>query len=389
MGSGLEIAILAIPQRPMSMTAGDDLLFIVFGDKYNDDLTYWLLDVKKRRLMSEGLLPISKIVNWMGFDDRTFYVLGNNHVLYALVNDFGFQFVPVCNIQSKDEDNAEFWAVGVSKGKLLGVFLPEKRKFPEPTTNLKLDELIFEPQCADEESSDYILRRIAYCNSSKSDRETAAVKMDTELLKQFAEAAKNGLYQKMYQIGLQITSKKGQKITLDFIRQKDDEYQEIADKLEEYWMSNYHFEEEEAIEQQQQNEDENEVNNENEHNNEEEETNYNYNDSKENEIEKTNEDETNYSNQADVDVVVEEVYESTEVVTQYNQDDEIDTTLSQELLHRDAQVVDDEEEGNNENIENEQDNNNDDLTNSEKEKLEDNGSDDEADSLAEDEDSIE
>ncbi|KAK8899541.1 WD repeat and HMG-box DNA binding-domain containing protein 1 [Tritrichomonas musculus] len=244
MGSGLEIAIIGIPQRPMTMTGSDDLLVIVFGDQFNDDLTFWLLDVKKRRQLKSGILPISKIVNWMGFDERTFYILGNNHVLYALANDFGYQFIPICNVQPKEEDNSEFWGVGVSKGNFWGVFLEEKRKYPEPITNLPLDGLDLEPQCADDESSDFILKRIAYCNSSKINKETTAMKMDMELLKQFSEAAKNRLFEKMLQIGLQITSQKGQKITLDYIKQKDEDFVEIAEKLEEYWAINNHVEEE-------------------------------------------------------------------------------------------------------------------------------------------------
>ncbi|OHS99322.1 hypothetical protein TRFO_34263 [Tritrichomonas foetus] len=267
MASGLEIGLLNIPQRPMTMIGGDDLLAVIYCNIQNieQDLFYSLYDVKKRSLISEGPMPIKKEIKWIGFEDRTLYVYGNDHVLYALIFDFGYQFVPIANVQSKHGDFTEFWGVGVSDGQFWGYFLPNDRKFPEPSNNLKLKGIDIEPQCVDENSIDYLLKRYVYCNSSKDDKEKMAIKMDIELLKQFGAAEKNKLYEKMYQIGLQINSKKGQKAVLDFARKKDDKSQEIADKLEEYYSSfNQNDDSEEETKNEQQNEQNENEQNENE-----------------------------------------------------------------------------------------------------------------------------
>lgn len=367
MASGLEIAIIAIPQRPMTMAGGGDHLFIAFGEKYNDDLTFQLIDVKKRRLLTKNLLPISKIVNWVGYDDGTFYILGNNHILYALVNDFGYTFMPVCNVypkNQKDENGnenelSEFWAVGVSHMQLCGVFLPPGRKFPEPVRNLKLDVLDIEPQSADDESRDYLLRRIAYCNSSKSGKEENATKMDKELLKMFAQAIKNKEYQKMLHIGLQITSKKGKEYTLSIIKQKGEEFEDLANQLQEFWNLNLPNNEEE--EEENQNQEDEEVINNNDYN-------------EENQNQEVEEVINNNDENQNIEVV-----EETEIITQNLSDGELDSAVVREIVHDEAQNVDDDED-----IEKEQ--SNDDIGNSGKEDSVNNNSDEGADSVEENDD---
>lgn len=238
MGSGFETAIFAIPQRPMTMVGGGNLLGIIFGHSLNDDLSYMLLDVKARQELASGNLPISPPIKWIGIENRTFYVLGNR-ILYALIQDFGHQFVPVCDARPKNiEENESFWCVGIEEQQLWGVILGNGREEPEPITNLTLKALDIEPQTVEEASRNYIMKRIDYCNSARQDKEQFGIKMDTALLREFSNAAKHRLYQRMLHIGLQLVSKKGQMIALNFIGQKDDvEMKEIGDQLQQFWAS--------------------------------------------------------------------------------------------------------------------------------------------------------
>ena len=157
--------------------------------------------------------------------------------MYASVFDFGFQFVPMCSVHSKNEENMEFWGVGVNNGKFWGVFLPENQPYPDTDKMPVLKGIYIEPQCADESSKDFLLYRSIYCNSLKEDKDKNGMKMDTELLKLFAEAEGAHRYEKMYQIGLQIVSKKGQSIALQYANSKDEESQEVGRKLEEYYLA--------------------------------------------------------------------------------------------------------------------------------------------------------
>ena len=237
LSSGLEIAIMNIPYRPMTMAGGEDLLCIVYSGENKDDLLFTLYNIKKRSVIANGLLPFQRTLKWIGIQNHTLYVYGNNHTLYASVFDFGFQFVPMCSVHSKNEENMEFWGVGVNNGKFWGVFLPENQPYPDTDKMPVLKGIYIEPQCADESSKDFLLYRSIYCNSLKEDKDKNGMKMDTELLKLFAEAEGAHRYEKMYQIGLQIVSKKGQSIALQYANSKDEESQEVGRKLEEYYLA--------------------------------------------------------------------------------------------------------------------------------------------------------
>ncbi|KAH0788058.1 WD repeat and HMG-box DNA-binding protein 1 [Histomonas meleagridis] len=247
MSSGLEIAIIPVASRLTSMIGAGELLAIVYGE-YSD---FKLFNVKHRKVVAEGNLPIRKPLKWIGFDQTTLYVLGNDNQLYGLIFNFGSQWVPLCDVQIKLENEKDsFWAVGVGKSNLWGVFLNENEESPLTVSHQKLKGLLIEPLTIDDTAKDYLYRKMEYCNAT--DKGAAAMKMDKELLKLFASAQEIDDHEKMYQIGLQMKSDKGKMFAIQYAKSKD--VDDVADNLAQFYAENLQESDEESEEQQGDNE---------------------------------------------------------------------------------------------------------------------------------------
>ena len=240
LSSGFEIAVISVAKRLTTMLGYGNLLAIVYGE----DNEYKLFDIKKRKMIANGVLPFRTSLEWIGFDQNTLYIIGKDNQLFGLIFDFGVQWTPLCDIQSKlYEKYSKFWPIGVADGCIWGIGLEGDQNTPLTVSHQKLKGFDIEPVSIDDSTKEYLFRRFEYCNAI--DKEKAATKMDKELLSLFASAEEMKFYERMFQIGVEMKSNKGRMFAVQYANSKG--VTEIASKLQEYYAEEETNEEEKEI----------------------------------------------------------------------------------------------------------------------------------------------
>jgi hypothetical protein len=206
--SGLELAVLSLPARPTTMLGGDSWLVIVFFDQLV--LTYRLYNVRRRRMVGEGGIPTRTPLKWIGFDSGLLYVVGSDFVVLALVQNFGLQWVPVCEMRPRFPDGVtDFFCVGVNDRRIWGVYLTADRPTPLTIAHQELREFQCRALVVDEKYRPYLTRRLEYFGYEKgAKKERAMFKADKKLLKLFHAAVTQDRTDIASQLGIRVLSKK-------------------------------------------------------------------------------------------------------------------------------------------------------------------------------------
>jgi WD40 repeat protein len=216
--SGLELAVLSLPARPMTMVGGDSSLAIVFSDQLL--LTYRLYNVRRRRVVGEGGIPARAPLKWIGFDSGLLYVVGSDFVVLVLVQRFGLQWIPVCEMRPRFPEGAtDFFCVGVNDRRIWGVYLTADQPTPLTVAHQKLRDFQCEALAIDHNYRPYLTRRLEYFGYEKGEKkERAMFKADKKLLKLFQAAVAQDRTDIAGQLGVRVLSKKARVFFLQCAR---------------------------------------------------------------------------------------------------------------------------------------------------------------------------
>jgi len=241
---GFELCTLSIPDRVLTMTGGKERLFLCWGT----NLQYLVLDIKTRQKLAFGTLPAENKLLWVGFDEKdNLYIHVDNSTVMELVFDFGFHWVPVCDLSKKFNDKSKsFWVVSVGDSDVWGVYL-NSEKTPQPSPLLGLIGISFDPQMLDVDAKDWILKRIEYSNAPKDKKPEFAIQQDSALFKHFANSLKSGELSKTMSIGKLLISEKAEKFALQSAT-KEKAFK-LAASLTKFYQSRIEEEEEEQYEE--------------------------------------------------------------------------------------------------------------------------------------------
>lgn len=155
-------------------------LLIVYGDELN----YKYLDIKSGVEITSGHILVEQPLKWAGFSFEGMPMVSDaNYVLFGLVNDFGYQWIPLSDMAIAEEGATGFWVVGAGENQVFGVPLFDQAS---PRTNKlpRCKYLDLAPLTTDGTSREYVKIKIDKSIEIR-EREKLA---DKELLKEFREA---------------------------------------------------------------------------------------------------------------------------------------------------------------------------------------------------------
>jgi hypothetical protein len=236
--SGLDVAVFSIPSRATTMVGDGNFLAVVFSDdSFN---SFQMFDVKARRMVASGGVPVRNPIKWIGFDNGILFAVGGDLQLISFIHQFGGQWVPVCNIKAHFPANAiDFFCVGVCDNGLWGVFLDEAQPTPLTVSHQYLKELRWNPQVIDANYTAYLQVKVQSLGYAKGTKQKAARQAsDKELAALFSKALRDSKTKLASQIAERIQSRKAREMVVQFARAQR------ADTLADWLEQRYHPEEE-------------------------------------------------------------------------------------------------------------------------------------------------
>ena len=204
--SGLEISVIALNGRIISMSGYKNLLFVVSGNH-----KFELFDVFSHKSVVKGFLPIYSPLRWIGFNkyNNSIIVEGGNYIVYSLSYTEGIKWTPIVDLKSYFKNGiTHFFIVEVYKTQVSGVFL-ENESSPIQTNPIpeQINNIDFDPPTIDSQFKQFIVSLINYENAENKEKE--AKRFDQKLLQEFDEALNQNKLLLSYQIAQQLKTSIG------------------------------------------------------------------------------------------------------------------------------------------------------------------------------------
>jgi hypothetical protein len=184
LSAGMELAVLMMPVSVVVMTGRDNLLFYALGK----DLSFSVVDVQTRREIARGAMTVAQPLKWVGVGtDMSVVCLDYANIVHKLGRDFGFQWVPVFQIDDMDDtEMTGFWVVYADDAELCGVPL-RGTKSPATHPIPPCKRLPLAPQTIHADSRPWLTLQM----DSTLIRRNPAKQKDRELLKLLPKALKD------------------------------------------------------------------------------------------------------------------------------------------------------------------------------------------------------
>jgi len=220
--SGVEIALFSLSGNIISMVGYEQKLFVVYGTK----LEYSLFNIKKRVLISNGVLSVMPPLLWVGISTTGMPLIQDSaNVVHALINDFGWMWVPIADLETMfDDSTTDYWLVGADEKYLYGVPL-YKTKSPATSRIPQCHSVEIQPLSIDTTIRPYIFKYLDYSINNKQ----RTILSDSELLKLFIKALKEGQEIKAYNIAQYMRTGKFRNASIEFADKNG--YKQLSDSL--------------------------------------------------------------------------------------------------------------------------------------------------------------